>query len=314
MDTGKILPENRSFDAMQKLLRAKGIENNNFMNTLLDKSLATVNPYDEDLDETTKEKIIKECRNNIWYLLRNVLRVNIPGEDSVQYMINPLTTAFFYLYTKNINAIMIGTRQISFKTHALYALEIFNILLGKNRFFCSYTSRYEDARRKFMMPSYIEPLLYPSPRDPKLHNVLDYLSDYGRLGKKDVIVVDDIMSSRFPDRYDYRLFVDSRRVEGFFGAATTIGKCNAQVVANSTMSFYDELYDKDLDAFTKAYHKTFEVCSCFTIHVKPSEFNILDDALFDKQIENFKQYIGNGRDTEEIMRHEIYCERRWSLY
>ena len=57
---------NKSFLNMHEYLKAIGIKNNSFMLTLLDPDLAGVNPYDPNLNQLYKRKILKECISNYW--------------------------------------------------------------------------------------------------------------------------------------------------------------------------------------------------------------------------------------------------------
>lgn len=71
--------KNDSFIKMRNYLKSIGIVNNKFMLGIYNKSLIGVNPYDPDLTPSQKIDIIKECMDNIWYYLREVVR--IPNED-----------------------------------------------------------------------------------------------------------------------------------------------------------------------------------------------------------------------------------------
>ena len=75
---------NLSFIEVHNALKSAGIENNDFMLTLLDESLKDVNPYCEDLGPDIKMKIIKECSQNYWYFLREI----------VQYIVDDIVVHF----------------------------------------------------------------------------------------------------------------------------------------------------------------------------------------------------------------------------
>lgn len=67
--------QNKSFVEVSKILKDKGIKNNNFFLLLLDTDLHGVDPYDGRLSKEMKNKIYKECKNNYWYFIREVVRI-----------------------------------------------------------------------------------------------------------------------------------------------------------------------------------------------------------------------------------------------
>jgi len=86
---------------MHEYLKAIGIKNNSFMLTLLDPDLAGVNPYDPGLNWLYKKKILKECINNYWYFLREVVRLPTQGGQPMRYILHRGNLAFNYLSMLN---------------------------------------------------------------------------------------------------------------------------------------------------------------------------------------------------------------------
>lgn len=70
---------NKSFLDMHFFLRARGIENNKFFLLLHDRDLAGVNPRDPNLNEMMKVKIMRECKINFWYFIREVVVIPDQG-------------------------------------------------------------------------------------------------------------------------------------------------------------------------------------------------------------------------------------------
>ena len=71
---------NASFIAMASILRRKGVKNWAFFLKLYDEDLVGVDPYDENLSNEYRLKIIMECKKNMWYFIREVMRIPAPGE------------------------------------------------------------------------------------------------------------------------------------------------------------------------------------------------------------------------------------------
>ena len=58
--------KNKSFLDMHHYLKSIGIKNNEFMLALLDPSLDGINPYEPNLNDYYKAKILRECLCNYW--------------------------------------------------------------------------------------------------------------------------------------------------------------------------------------------------------------------------------------------------------
>ena len=73
--------KNTSFMNMHYFLKMKGIENNAFFLALYDTDLMNVDPRDPRLNTFWKAKILKECKFNYWYFLREVIRIPESGSE-----------------------------------------------------------------------------------------------------------------------------------------------------------------------------------------------------------------------------------------
>lgn len=72
---------NTSFLEMKYYLKNAGIKNDSFFLVLYDPDLMGVNPRDPKLNRTMKLKILKECKMNFFYFIREVVRIPDQGGD-----------------------------------------------------------------------------------------------------------------------------------------------------------------------------------------------------------------------------------------
>lgn len=110
--------KNQSFLDMHYYLRYKGIKNNAFMLMLFDKDLMYVNPRDPNINMITKTKILKECMNNFWYFLREIVQIPEQGGQvggGTPYKLHRGNMAFNFLFLNNYNVFLELPRQ-HFKT------------------------------------------------------------------------------------------------------------------------------------------------------------------------------------------------------
>jgi hypothetical protein len=125
---------NDSFLKMSRILKIMGIKNNMFMLEQKDETIPD-NPHEYGLDKADQDKIIEECKNNIWYFLREVVRIpsNFGGGSPSRFILNPANMAMIYFLEKGVNIYSLGTRQASNKTFTTLLYLIWNLLKGKYR-------------------------------------------------------------------------------------------------------------------------------------------------------------------------------------
>lgn len=92
---------NKSFLDMYLYLKSINIKNNNFMLIINNKELIGVDPYDPNLSDNLKSKIIKECKENIYYFLREVMRIPEQGGGSSRYELNRANCAQLFCFLNN---------------------------------------------------------------------------------------------------------------------------------------------------------------------------------------------------------------------
>lgn len=75
---------NTSFLYYADLLSSMGVENNLWHLSLLNPELKGVNPFDPDLDPVTCDLIYKEVKNNYWYYIREIAKLQGQGSAEPQ--------------------------------------------------------------------------------------------------------------------------------------------------------------------------------------------------------------------------------------
>lgn len=113
--------KNKSFVDMANYLKFIGIKNHNFMLTLYDYDLHDVDPYDLGITNDDRTKIIKESINNIWYYLREVVRLPVQGGEYRQYQLNlsNMAQAFLFIADTSSWVTIPGHHSVEMDTAAL---------------------------------------------------------------------------------------------------------------------------------------------------------------------------------------------------
>lgn len=93
--------KNESFLDVHYKLKDAGIKNNAFHLALFNPELQGVDPYAEDLTDEQKQAIIKECSENIFYYLREVLRVKPAGVERHMVHMDIGFLSALYCFTQN---------------------------------------------------------------------------------------------------------------------------------------------------------------------------------------------------------------------
>jgi hypothetical protein len=106
---------NKSFLKVYHLLSEKGVKDCTFFLELNDPKLEFVDPFDENLSDDNKKRIIVECATNPWYFIREC--VLIPVSGIVRYELNLGNLAFTWAVLNHLNVYLILPRQ-SGKTFA----------------------------------------------------------------------------------------------------------------------------------------------------------------------------------------------------
>lgn len=99
------LTKNRSCIQTIAMYDKSELDDRDFCLTLINENLIGVDPYYENLCDEMKRMIIKECRENIWYFLREVVRIPTNIDGVVEYVHLPLNVANVSAIHRCINSV-----------------------------------------------------------------------------------------------------------------------------------------------------------------------------------------------------------------
>lgn len=102
---------NQSFLNVHCQLKLLGIKNNDFFLLLLNPLLQGVNPHDPNISPELAMMVVEECRQNIWYYLREVVRIPEQGTGTVPFQLDRGTLAAAYCFIHDINFYITKPRQ-----------------------------------------------------------------------------------------------------------------------------------------------------------------------------------------------------------
>jgi len=121
--------KNRSFVKQAYLYKRMGKRNFAFHLALVDQELRHVNPHDANLSLELKAKVLRECKINPWYYLREVARA--PGSSGLEdafIRANRGIIAAWWLYLNHITYVHIQPRQtgksFSFDNMMVYSCNV----------------------------------------------------------------------------------------------------------------------------------------------------------------------------------------------
>ena len=124
--------------------------------------------------QSEREDIINECKNNIWYFLREVVRIPQPNGGSSRFELNPANMATIFLLLKGVNIYELGCRQTSHKTITTLLYMVWKenlIIFDKSHSIKHHESMIINIYR--YLPSYIKdsqmPRLFINPKDKPLY-------------------------------------------------------------------------------------------------------------------------------------------------
>jgi hypothetical protein len=110
---------NESFLKTHFILSATGVKNSRFMLSVLDPEVVGLDPHSPFLTNQQKLIIMKECVRNIWYYLREVVRIPIPGGIS-KFELHIGNLFVIWAISLNLNFFIMLPRQ-NFKTVSVIA-------------------------------------------------------------------------------------------------------------------------------------------------------------------------------------------------
>lgn len=104
--------KNRSWVRMAGVFYKMGIENCLFHLALHNPALKDVDPHDPNLDRETIQALTIECKENPWYVLREVIRLPaVATAEPVMLRANRANISLFWLFFNHITQMLLQPRQ-----------------------------------------------------------------------------------------------------------------------------------------------------------------------------------------------------------
>ena len=145
--TVHLATKNESFKRLAALYKKMGVKNYYFILALEDPDLTYVDPHDsENLTEDIKEKIAVEAKFNVWYFLREVIRIPpATGNTPVPYRANRGNIALTWAFACNVDIALIQPRQTG-KSVSTDSLMIWLLFFGLNNTTISLITKDDKLR------------------------------------------------------------------------------------------------------------------------------------------------------------------------
>lgn len=110
---GPIIHTNTSnlyFIKVYHILRELGIKNNKFFLVLYDPALQYIDPFDINLSDEMKVRVQNEICRNIWYYVREIVRINVAGGQTI-FELHRGNLAMLWAIINNLNSYVELPRQ-----------------------------------------------------------------------------------------------------------------------------------------------------------------------------------------------------------
>lgn len=102
---------NTSFVDVSKKLAEMGVKNNNFMLEVKNPRVHDLDPFSDSLTDEEKMLIMKECTENVFYFLREIVLIKTPGGENVKYQATEAGLTRDHLALNCFDTVVTGTRQ-----------------------------------------------------------------------------------------------------------------------------------------------------------------------------------------------------------
>lgn len=178
--------KNTSFLRLAEIYHRMGIENCAFHLSLLDPDLEHIDPFDENLSLVQKAKIVRECKLNFWYYLREVSRIPEPGSVvPIPFSANRMNIALYWLFFNHVMTIVVILRQTG-KTTTLSELMKYLLNFGAINTFANLLTKSEGLKSETLS---------------KIKALFDELPDYANFStRKDIFNTDEIHLREFNNK------------------------------------------------------------------------------------------------------------------
>ena len=143
--------KNTSFINMWRYLQEINVENNIFMLELKDESLIDFDTeYLSTCGQGKRDDIInrlyEECRNNIWFFFREVIRIGVPLMEYTRnyaycsrFILTPDSMRMIYLYEHNRDFLFLKKERQLGNTTTINLLELYDLIFNNRNDYSSYT-------------------------------------------------------------------------------------------------------------------------------------------------------------------------------
>lgn len=140
--------KNKSFLNLVALLEHMDIENRYFFLALHDRDLEYVDPYDPELTDEIKLKILRECLINPWYFFREVLKILPPGGlTPIHFRANRFNISLIWCFFTHVTTLGLAPRQVG-KTFTLIGLIFYLLSLGAKNSAITLLTKNDQLRTK----------------------------------------------------------------------------------------------------------------------------------------------------------------------
>lgn len=102
---------NTSFVEVSRRLAEMGVKNNNFMLEVKNPGVHNLDPFSVSLADEEKILIMKECTENVFYFLREIVLIKAPGGENVRYEATEAGIVRDYLALNCFDTFVTGKRQ-----------------------------------------------------------------------------------------------------------------------------------------------------------------------------------------------------------
>lgn len=159
--------QNESFLRLVALYGEMGVKNRFFPLALINPELKGVDPHCGILSEQTKIAIGLECRWNMWYFLREVVRIPpVAGPNPISYKANRGNIATTWAFLNSIDIALIQPRQTG-KSVSTDCIMLWLLFIGAGNSIINMITKDDTLRKKNverikklrdLLPAYLVPL------------------------------------------------------------------------------------------------------------------------------------------------------------